>query len=88
MMIDRDGYHNIRTEFHKDYRNWMADNARLRYGHKYDPKRLKLGRILQSKEPIHALNSRMRTEEEVQDLLIDVCKRVNKLAAQRKGKEY
>ena len=71
MMIDRNGLLNIHTEFHKEYRNWMADNTKTRYGHKYDARRLKAGRVLRSKDPIHALKSRMRTEEEVQDLLIN-----------------
>ena len=38
-----------------------------------------------SKVPIHLLNARMRTEGEVNDLLINVCRRVNQLAALRNG---
>ena len=85
MMIDRNGLLNIRTETHKDYTDRMDKNAKAKFGLRYEPKRLKMGRVRKSKVPIHLLNARMRTNGEVNDLLVDVCRRINKLAAQRKG---
>ena len=85
MMIDRNGVLNIRTETHKEYRDRMEAIAQEKYGLKYEARRLRMGRVFKGKIPIHLLNSRMRTEGEVNDLLVDVCRRVNQLAVQRKG---
>ena len=85
MLIDSSGYYKVRTETNEEYRNRVDKPAKRRFGVKFNPKRSKAGRLFETKNPIHPLNSRMRTDGEVQDLLVDVCQRVKQLAEQRKG---
>ena len=89
MLVDRSGRYQILTETHgsliskkQEYPRKNTGNSNVWsngkvWGKKYIPPSK-----FQIKSPIHTLNSRVRTDKEVDDLLTDVLSRVSKLLEQ------